>query len=78
MHLQIADGVAHAQLPFIEAHIRYCRIWLAITGDDYANVLSELTDKEKINVAAIRMRQGLRSTFGSLKHDEAVTDPFAQ
>ena len=55
LHLQIADAEAHVQLPFIEAHIRTCKIYLAITGDDYAQALATLTDDEKIDVAVIRV-----------------------
>ena len=66
LHLQVADAEAHVQLPFIETHIRTCKICLAMTGDDYAHILSELTDDEKIDVAAIRVLIKYRTPFEEL------------
>lgn len=63
MHLQIADGEAHAQLPLIETHIRNCKIWLAETGDDYTQMLSELSKDEKRDVTAMRRQQGVLLAF---------------
>ena len=57
LHLQIADGEAHNPAPFIKTHIRTCKIWLAITGNDYRDILSDLTDDERIDVMKIKTLQ---------------------
>lgn len=64
------------QLPYIEICFRTYKIYLAMTGDDYAHILSELTDDENVDAASIRVLERFQSAFQALVDAELTADPF--